>query len=123
MSTNEEGWEMTAAQTSTPVDAPLDRLAEVYRRSAVDQAFRARLLADPREVLTAAGLEVPADVRIDVVESTPDTLVLPVGPLLDGDRLAELELAAANGGAIAPFVQGLIASAPFVAGLGYLAGR
>jgi hypothetical protein len=47
-----------------------------------DEAFKQRLLADPAGMLKAAGIEVPASVRVQVVENTPQevTLVIPVRP-------------------------------------------
>ncbi|MTD13982.1 NHLP leader peptide family natural product precursor [Nakamurella sp. YIM 132087] len=78
-------------------------LQELYSRSAVDPEFRASLIADPHAVLAAAGIEVPADLEIDVVESTPEHIVLTVPPLLEDMELTDDQLAAADGG-VGPFL-------------------
>ncbi len=47
-----------------------------------DEAFKQRLLADPAGTLKAEGIEVPAVVRVRVMENTAQdfTLVIPVRP-------------------------------------------
>jgi hypothetical protein len=61
-----------------------------------DDAFKQRLLADPAGTLKAEGIEVPAGVRVQVVENTPQefTLILPTRP----DDLSDEMLAGAVGG-------------------------
>lgn len=57
--------------------------------------YRSRVVREPRAVLAEMGCEVPADVRIDVWDSSAEAryLVLPQRPAGTGD-LAEEELAA-----------------------------
>jgi hypothetical protein len=47
---------------------------EITARAMADPAYRSELLADPRGVLAAAGIDVPADVRIEVVTVAPDVV-------------------------------------------------
>ena len=58
--------------------------AKVVAKAWSDEAFKARLLADPYAALNEAGVEVPAGVtaKVKVVENTSDTvhLVLPPPP-------------------------------------------
>lgn len=75
-------------------------LKRVIERSCTDAAYRVRLLADPRAVLSDAGIDVPPDVEVRIHESRDDKLVivlpaagesalgdakcrLPVGPVAD----------------------------------------
>lgn len=76
---------------------PLQRVIE---RSCTDAAYRARLLANPRNILIDAGIEVPPDVELRVHENSDERLYivlpaagesvlgeakskLPVGPVAD----------------------------------------
>lgn len=55
---------------------------EVISRAWSDPAFKARLEADPAAVLREAGVPVPKDMRIVLVENTPAVMhmVLPLAP-------------------------------------------
>jgi len=76
-----------------------------------DDAFKATLLSDPRAAIKQAGLTVPEDVEIKVVEETPGMsleekpgvryLLLPAKPEGDeseGFELSEEELTTIRGG-------------------------
>lgn len=54
-------------------------LAEAVARSWKDTAFRASLKADPKGVLKAGGMDIPAETEVVVLENTPTILyaVLP----------------------------------------------
>ena len=58
--------------------------------------YRSRMVAEPRSVLSEMGLDLPADVRIRVWDSSAEAryLVVPARPpatdLLDGDQLSKL---------------------------------
>lgn len=52
---------------------PLQRVIE---RACTDAAYRTQLLAQPREVLADAGIDVPADVEVRVHESSEDRLLI-----------------------------------------------
>ncbi|MEI6689859.1 MAG: NHLP leader peptide family RiPP precursor [Thermoleophilia bacterium] len=78
--------------------------SEVVQKAWNDPAFKAQLVADPTGTLRAAGVDIPADMEIKLVEHaagekeghTVVTLPLPAAPTehLDDDAL----LAAINGG-------------------------
>ena len=55
---------------------------QVVGQAWADEAFRRRLLANPKSVLDELGVEFPADHRIELVEDTPAQtfLVLPRKP-------------------------------------------
>jgi Nitrile hydratase, alpha chain len=80
--------------------------AEVERRlverSLEDDAFRLRLLEDPKAAVEEElGIQLPAEVQVRVVEETADTiyLVLPsASPLREGGELSDRELEAVAGG-------------------------
>jgi hypothetical protein len=75
-------------------------------RSLQDDAFRRRLLEDPRATVEQElGTRLPEDVQIRTVEETPDTiyLVLPSSSPLGGEggELSDRELEAVAGGDVA----------------------
>lgn len=66
-----------------------------------DEAFKQRLLADPAGTLKAEGIEVPAGVRVQVVENTAQVsnLVIPARPT---DLSDEMLCGIGSGGACDP---------------------
>ena len=80
--------------------------AEVERRlierSLEDDAFRQRLLADPKGALEEElGIRLPDNIEVRAVDETADTiyLVLPsVSPVGEGGELSDQELEAVAGG-------------------------
>ena len=77
----------------------------LFERSLQDESFRQRLLKDPKATVEQKlGVQVPADVRVQVVEETADTiyLVLPgASPAGEVGELSDLDLEAVAGGASA----------------------
>ena len=74
----------------------------LVQRSLEDDAFRQRLLEDPKAAVEQElGTRLPEDVRVVAVEETADTiyLVLPsFSPLGEGGELSDRELEAVAGG-------------------------
>ena len=73
--------------------APEPQLSPLVARCWADPAFKARLLADPAAVLQAEGLPLPAGMRLEVVEDTPQRVhwVLPARPTdLSDDALEQV---------------------------------
>jgi len=71
-----------------------------------DDAFKARLIADPKAVLAEHGIELPARIEVKVVENTDDCvhITLPKRPA-NHDELSDDELnLAAGGGAYTGYV-------------------
>ncbi len=62
-----------------------------------DETFRAEFKNDPKGVLRAHGMDVPDDVEIEVVESTPEKRYIVLPPLKQ-DELSEADIAAVQGG-------------------------
>jgi anti-anti-sigma factor len=56
-------------------------LQQVIRRAVTDLEFRKRLVTAPRAVLMEAGMDMPADKSVVVVESTDDTFYVILPPL------------------------------------------
>ena len=75
---------------------------QVIAQALVDPAFRDRLMADPKAVMAEKGLEIPADIQINVVKETPNTfyLVLPALelPQSGAGSLTDAQLEAVVGG-------------------------
>ena len=62
--------------------------AKLVARAWSDPAFKAKLLSDPAAALAEAGMELPADVSVKVVENT-DTVVHFVLPPAPDEELNE----------------------------------
>ena len=64
-------------------DAQQVAYGKVIARSWDDDAYKSKLLNDPRTVLADAGINVPADVDITITEQLPGqmNLVLPAKPV------------------------------------------
>ena len=72
-------------------------VGKVIAKAWADEAFKARLLADPAAVLAAEGVQTPPGVELKVVENTAGVfnLVLPVRPT----ELSDSDLDQVAGGA------------------------
>lgn len=68
----------------------------IVARAWADDAFKARLLTDPKSVLRENGLEPPAGAEVRIVEDTPEVrhFVLPASPTAE---LSEEELSPVAG--------------------------
>ena len=72
----------------------------IVQRSIEDDAFRQRLIEDPKGALEQElGTRLPEDVRVETVEETQDTiyLVLPSTPIA-GTELSDQQLESVSGG-------------------------
>ena len=70
--------------------------AELIARVAGDDAFRARLLENPKEAIRdAAGIDIPQDFTVQVHEENSTTVHLVLPP---SDQLTESDLSAVAGG-------------------------
>lgn len=72
---------------------------KVVARAWKEPAFKAKLLADPRAALAAAGAPVPPGVAVKVVENT-DKLMHLVLPAPAKDAISEEDLESVAGGLI-----------------------
>ncbi|AFK55853.1 hypothetical protein [Tistrella mobilis] len=114
---------MSDTPAATDTDA-LHRLARLLNHAAHDPELHGRLLADPRAALAEAGLPVDDSVEVTAEitpparaaavagRTTPDRLVLPVPPLVDGRELSDADLdGVSGGGALANFFGSLFGAA------------
>lgn len=65
--------------------------AEIIARAWSDEAFKKRLLKNPREVLKELGFSLPEDMELQVVENTAKKVYF-VLPLKPKENLSEAEL-------------------------------
>jgi hypothetical protein len=72
------------------------KFAKVIEKAWADEAFKARLVASPVDVLKESGIDVPAGMQVKVVENTADVryFVLPAQP----DQLSDNDLDKVAGG-------------------------
>src|SRR5918998_6023021 len=87
---------MTTPPTPTRRDVEL----QLIKRAWTNEAFAQQLQEDPRRAIEdALGVQLPAEITIQVVQETPTTLYLVVPPA--PDRLPEGELTDADLAAVA----------------------
>ena len=76
-----------------------NKLAALFAACWKDEALKARFMADPKAVLAEYGMDVPANIDVNVVENSDNTvhITMPMAP--DGAGvLSDEELAGAAGG-------------------------
>ena len=76
-------------------------LAKVFAACWKDEALKARFMADPKAVLAEHGMDVPANINVNVVENSDNTvhITMPQSPAGAAD-LSDEEMANAAGGGI-----------------------
>ena len=74
-------------------------LAKVFAACWKDEALKARFMADPKAVLAEYGMDVPANINVNVVENSDNTvhITMPAAPAGAGE-LSDEELTNAAGG-------------------------
>ena len=78
----------------------------LVRKATEDEAFRARLLSDPKDAVeTELDVKIPTSMTIEVHEDDPATAHLVLPP---SSRLGERDLHAAAGGVYDPTLGGLV---------------
>src|SRR5215218_7032080 len=63
-----------------------------------DPALKKRLLSDPDKLLKERGLDMPAGIKVKVVENTPNLIHLTLPATPTADELSQEELSKAAGG-------------------------
>ena len=67
-----------------------DLQSRIIQRAAQDPSFRQALISNPRQAIQQeAGVEIPASVQIEVVEQTPNKIILTL-PAAQGQARGEL---------------------------------
>ena len=76
-----------------------NKLAALFAACWKDEALKARFLSDPKAVLAEHGIAVPANINVNVVENSDNTvhITMPMTPAGDGE-LSDEELTNAAGG-------------------------
>ena len=72
--------------------------ADLVNKAWTDEAFRAELTANPREVLSAYGAQIPPGVDVEIIEDSGSKwhFVLPAAP--EEGEISDSDLMDANGG-------------------------
>lgn len=72
------------------------KISKIIAKAWSDANFKAKLLANPAEILQAEGIEVPAGVKVNAVENTNEQffLVIPKAP----GELSDEQLGSVAGG-------------------------
>lgn len=79
---------------------------KIQQMAATDEAFRRKLLADPRAAIAGMlGRELPAGLKVQVIEETANShvIVLPPRTPTHADELSEEQLSQISGGAGCPY--------------------
>ena len=76
-----------------------NKLAELFAACWKDEALKARFMADPKAVMAEHGMDVPANIDVNVVENTDNTvhITMPQAPAGAGE-LSDEELVNVAGG-------------------------
>ena len=76
-----------------------NQLAELFAACWKDEALKARFMTDPKTVMAEHGIAVPADMNVNVVENSDNTvhITMPMAPAGAGE-LSDEELSNAAGG-------------------------
>ena len=76
-----------------------NQLAELFAACWKDEALKARFMTDPKAVLAEHGIDVPADMKVDVVENSDKTvnITMPAAPH-GSESLSDEDLASVAGG-------------------------
>ena len=76
-----------------------NKLAELFAACWKDDALKARFMTDPKAVLAEHGIDVPANIDVNVVANTDNTVHITMPPAPAGaGELSDEELAGAAGG-------------------------
>ena len=77
-------------------------LAQLFAACWKDEALKARFMTDPKAVLAEYGMDVPANINVNVVENTDNTvhITMPPAPAGDGELSDEALKSAAGGHSI-----------------------
>ena len=77
-----------------------NQLAALFAACWKDEALKARFMSDPKAVLAEYGMDVPANIDVNVVENSDNTvhITMPAAPAGYGD-LSDEELSNVAGGA------------------------
>jgi hypothetical protein len=80
-----------------------NQLASLFAACWKDEALKARFMTDPKAVLAEYGMDVPANIDVNVVENSDNTvhITMPQAPV-GAAELSDEELAGAAGGAPLP---------------------
>ena len=76
-----------------------NKLAELFADCSKDEALKGRFMRDPKAVLSEHGIEVPADMNVNVIENTDSAvnITLPAAPG-GAEGLSDEDLASVAGG-------------------------
>src|SRR4051794_8581750 len=96
-----------------------EKFGAVMGRAMTDEAYRARLLADPKGVLRESGMTVPDNLETRAIENTETLVPLPLPPK-PSEELSDDQLEQVSGGSTAGSASSLGTLSSFPATFGTL---
>jgi hypothetical protein len=78
------------------------KFGEIISKCWKDSAFKKRFVSDPKGVLKEHSIELPPNVKVNVVENTADQLyiTLPPSPQASGREMSDAQLDQVSGGTL-----------------------
>lgn len=73
-----------------PKTIAISDLDKLRIECAHDQALRNRMIADPNAVLAERGIEVPPNLKVNIVADSPDSYTLTLPPYVGSDLASDL---------------------------------
>ena len=105
----------------TSVEDNIASYSQLVAASWTDGALRSKLLSDPAAALSARGIRVPSDVRLQAAESSENDLVLAVPPASDTSGTSVGDIAESITGSFSSLTK-LVTAGSYLAGLGFSVG-
>ncbi len=75
-------------------------ISKLIAKSWADPAFKARFKSSPKEVFAEAGVSVPSNVKVNVVESSASEWTVVIPPMPADGELSDEALGNASGGSL-----------------------
>jgi hypothetical protein len=64
---------------------------KIVAKAWIDEAYKKKLLENPKKILKEEGIEIPTDLNIRVIEDTPNTQTLVIPPATQSASAEKIE--------------------------------